>query len=62
MRVRVVMGCWRWLVPWDTGGTLRGEKGAISGNNRKQRQRVTCCFTDCNLFPFVASDGATLPF
>ena len=51
-----------WIVPWDTGGTLRGEKGAISGSNRKQRQRVTYCFYSRIHCPFIASDGATLPF
>lgn len=51
-----------WIVPWDTLGTLRGEKWALSGSNRKQRQHVTCCFTGCNLFPLFAVNEEALPF
>jgi len=50
-----------WIVPWDTGGTLRGEKGAISGSNRKQRKRVIYCFYLSCAFPCVAVIGTSYP-
>jgi len=49
-------------VPWGTGGTLRGEKGAIMGNNRKRRQLVTDYFICFYAFPLIAFSDRWPPF
>jgi hypothetical protein len=53
---------WAGAVPWGTHGTLRGKKGAIMGNDGKQRQRLSNCFYCSHAFRSVAFDGTVTPF